>query len=230
MTLALSRRPVQKLAADCVMAVLVVAATLVSALGFHRLSGIAPSVSLFSCVVMLVAWIRGVVPAIFATALTDLAFDYFFLEPRYTLGFERSDLPQLVFFAAGALLVAWLCESKRRSKRALREIKSAARANEVSFAEAQRELQLTIDTIPAMISTYDPDGIHSFVNKARTDYTGMKLGDAVAARGAAMDGRVRQPVRRRVVCRAASRLPRGSGRTMTPLRPIGVETYLTGCF
>lgn len=125
-------------------------------------------------------------PAILATALTILIFDYFFLEPRYTLEIQRNDLPQLVFFAVGALLVSWMCDSERRSKRALREVKSAALANEARFAEIQHELQLTIDTIPAMISTYHPDGTHSFVNKVWTDYTGMKLDDVIAAKGAGL--------------------------------------------
>ncbi len=186
MTLAIPRRPLRKLVVDCTVAVLAVAATVAGAIGLHRLSGIAPSASLFSCAVMLVAWSRGIAPAILTTALTILAFDYFFLEPRYTLAFQRSDLPQLVFFAFAALLVSLLCDSERRSKRALREARSAARENEASFAEIQRELQLTIDTIPAMISTYHPDGTHSFVNKVWTDYTGMNLEDVVAARGAGL--------------------------------------------
>lgn len=182
----LSRRPIQKLVVDCAAAVLAVAATVVGAFGLHRLSGIAPSASLFSCAVMLVAWSRGIVSAIIATALTILVYDYFFLEPRYTLAFQRSDLPQLVFFALAALLVSVLCDSERRSKRALREARSETLANATRFAEIQRELQLTIDTIPAMISTYHPDGTHSFVNKVWTDYTGMKLEDVIAANGAGL--------------------------------------------
>ncbi|WP_375415335.1 PAS domain-containing protein [uncultured Bradyrhizobium sp.] len=186
MTFMLSRRSIHKLVVDCAVAVLAVAATVVGAFGLYRLSGITPSASLFSCAVMLVAWSRGVVPAIIATALTILAFDYFFLEPRYSLAFQRSDLPQLVFFAFAALLVSLLCDSERRSKRALREARSETLANATRFAEVQRELQLTIDTIPAMISTYHPDGTHSFVNKVWTDYTGMKLEDVIAAKGAGL--------------------------------------------
>ena len=87
---------------------------------------------------MLVAWSRGIVSAILATALTILTFDYFFLEPRYTLAFQRSDLPQLVFFAVAALLVSLLCDSERRSKRLLREARSAALPDEAKFAEVQR--------------------------------------------------------------------------------------------
>ena len=179
-----SRKPFRTHAVDCAIALLAVAATLVGGLGFHRLSGIAPSVSLFSCAIMLVAWSRGIVPAFLATALTVLVFDYFFLEPMYSFSFRRHDIPQLVFFAVGALFVSFLCDSERRAKAALKDAKANSRANEARLAEIQRELQLTIDSIPAMISTYRPDGVHSYVNDVWTDYTGMTLDDVVAGEGA----------------------------------------------
>jgi PAS domain S-box-containing protein len=179
-----SRKPFRTHAVDCAIALLAVAAALVSGLGFHRLSGVAPSASLFSCAIMLVAWSRGIVPAILATALTVLVFDYFFLEPMYSFSFRRHDIPQLVFFVVGALLVSFLCDSERHAKAALKDAKANSRANEARLAEIQRELQLTIDSIPAMISAYRPDGVHSYVNDVWTDYTGMTLDDVVAAKGA----------------------------------------------
>lgn len=178
------RKPLRTHAVDCAVALLAVAAALVGGLGFHRLSGVAPSASLFSCSIMLVAWSRGIVPAILATALTVLVFDYFFLEPMYSFAFQRRDIPQLVFFAVGALFVSFLCDSERRAKAALKDAKANSRANEARLAEIQRELQLTIDSIPAMISAYRPDGVHSYVNDVWTDYTGMTLDDVVAAKGA----------------------------------------------
>src|SRR5262249_50534959 len=41
---------------------------------------------------------------------------------------------------------------------------AALRQSEARLAEAERELQLTIDTIPAMVATYRPDGSRIFVN------------------------------------------------------------------
>ena len=43
------------------------------------------------------------------------------------------------------------------------------------LAEAQRELQLTIDTIPALVVTFQPDGTRSFVNQTWRNYTGLTL-------------------------------------------------------
>ena len=48
----------------------------------------------------------------------------------------------------------------------------AVRASEARLAKAQRDLELTIDSIPVMVSTFDADGTRSFVNKTWQIYTG----------------------------------------------------------
>ena len=48
----------------------------------------------------------------------------------------------------------------------------AQRRSEAALSEARRELQLTIDSIPVMVSTFDPDGTRSFVNQQWQNYTG----------------------------------------------------------
>ena len=55
----------------------------------------------------------------------------------------------------------------------------ALRRSQADLAEARRELQLTIDTIPALVVTYDPDGRCNFVNRTWQDYTGLTLQEAV---------------------------------------------------
>ncbi|MGA2128543.1 MAG: PAS domain-containing protein [Xanthobacteraceae bacterium] len=52
---------------------------------------------------------------------------------------------------------------------------TALRQREAQLAEAQRQLQLTIDTIPALVVTFEPDGARSFVNQTWRDYTGLTL-------------------------------------------------------
>jgi len=184
MRLALSQNTFKTWAVDGAVAVLAVAATVTGGLGLQDFAGITPSASLFSLGVMGVAWSRGLVAAIIATVLTMFAFDYFFLQPRYTLAWQPRDLPQLLFFALAALLVSWLCVSQRRAQRALRDARSTVQLKDTQPSEVQRELQLTIDTIPAMISTYRPDGTHSFVNKVWSDYTGLTLADLAQGKGA----------------------------------------------
>ena len=55
-------------------------------------------------------------------------------------------------------------EDRRRAEDALRR-------SEAQLKEAQRELQLTIDSIPAMVATYEPDGTRTFVNQQWQNYT-----------------------------------------------------------
>jgi PAS domain S-box-containing protein len=56
-------------------------------------------------------------------------------------------------------------EDRKRAEAALEE-------REAQLAEAQRELQLTIDSLPVVVSTFDPDGTRSFVNQTWRNYTG----------------------------------------------------------
>lgn len=55
------------------------------------------------------------------------------------------------------------------------------RRSEARLAAAERELQLTIDTIPTLVATYLPDGSRIFVNQTWRDYLGLRPGDAVDA-------------------------------------------------
>ncbi len=51
---------------------------------FSRLWGIDPPASVFLCGILIVAWVSGPGPALLATALTVLAFDYFLMQPIYS--------------------------------------------------------------------------------------------------------------------------------------------------
>jgi hypothetical protein len=67
-------------------------------------------------------------------------------------------------------VIAWYAatydiEDRKRAENALRE-------REAELAEARRELELTIDSIPVMVSTFDADGTRSFVNQTWQNYTG----------------------------------------------------------
>ncbi len=61
--------------------------------------------------------------------------------------------------------VGFEIEDRKRTENALR-------ASEAQLATARRELELTIDSIPVMVSTFDADGTRSFVNKTWQNYTG----------------------------------------------------------
>ena len=104
-----------------------------------------PTLFLFLCAIILAAWIGGVGPGLAATALSVLAFDYFFLPPL-------QDLPRIALFAMAGLFVVGLiaaqrntAESLRRSRadlqdkvRDLEKLNAALQIGEAYLAEAQR--------------------------------------------------------------------------------------------
>src|SRR5882757_7066039 len=61
---------------------------------------------------------------------------------------------------------------------------AALRASEAQLAGARRELQLTIDTIPALVGALRPDGHLEFVNQTYRDYTGLSMQEATGGRRA----------------------------------------------
>jgi len=56
----------------------------------------------------------------------------------------------------------------------LKRSEQALRRSQADLADARRELQLTIDTLPALVSTYDRNGGSTFVNQTWQEYTGFR--------------------------------------------------------
>jgi len=109
----------------------------------------AAPVSLFLCAIMFSAWLGGPGPGLLATALSTLAFNYYFLPPIYSLAAKPAEIPRFLFFTVSALLVGSLSAAQRSAteslKQALDDLKGTVqelqRANEALQAEsAEREL------------------------------------------------------------------------------------------
>src|SRR3977135_3776038 len=77
-------------------------------------------VSLFLCAVILSAWFGGVWPGLLATALSALAFYYYFLPPIHSLGAKPGEIPRLVIFMVSALFVGLLSAAQRSATESLR--------------------------------------------------------------------------------------------------------------
>src|SRR6266850_705238 len=111
-----------------------------------------PTLFSFLCAIIFAAWFGGVGPGLAATALSVLAFDYFFLAPIHSLNLLLSDLPRIALFTMAALFVVGLiavqrntAESLRRSRadledkvRDLEKLNAALQISETYLAEAQR--------------------------------------------------------------------------------------------
>jgi Domain of unknown function (DUF4118) len=78
-------------------------------------------VPLFLFALALTAWAAGARPAMLALALSLVSFDYFFVEPTYSLNMTSSDLPYFFIFGAFALLVTWFGTIRRRAEGDLRQ-------------------------------------------------------------------------------------------------------------
>src|SRR5258708_12383010 len=76
-------------------------------------------VSLFLCAVILSAWFGGIGPGLLATALSALAFNYYFLPPIHSLTLKTDEVPRLVIFTVSALFVGALSPPARNTTQSL---------------------------------------------------------------------------------------------------------------
>src|SRR5258707_3404438 len=162
---------------------------------FSRLWGIDPPASVFFlCGIMIVAWVSGPGPALLATALTVLAFDYFLIQPIYSLTLEFKEFPRLVLLTIASLFLVSLSAVQGRATASLRRVRDEQqetvqelrKLNESLYVEnterrraeenvrrTEQELRLIVDNIPVLAARYRPDGMMDFRNKTWRDYTGL---------------------------------------------------------
>jgi PAS domain S-box-containing protein len=116
------RTPKPSLTLSYGVAVLSVAAALIITLWLRMELGqeSTPIVGLFLCPVMLSAWFGGVGPGLLATALSLLAFVYFFATPFYSFVVEIKEIPRLLIFTLSALFVGSLSAAQRSKAESLR--------------------------------------------------------------------------------------------------------------
>jgi PAS domain S-box-containing protein len=114
--------------------------------------------TIYLLAVALTSWYAGAWPAIVAFGFGELAFDYFFTPPLYSLTVTREDIAYFPVFALFSGLLIWFGIVRRRAEADLRqsreelEIKVAERtadlrAREEKLRERASLLDLTHDTI-----------------------------------------------------------------------------------
>jgi signal transduction histidine kinase len=92
-------------------------------------------VSLFLCAVIMSAWFGGAWPGLFATALSALAFYYYFLPPIYSFGAKPEEIPRFAIFMVSALFVGLLTVAQRNATESLRHSRDELK---VTVQELQR--------------------------------------------------------------------------------------------
>src|ERR1035438_10108568 len=139
--------------------------------------------SCFFLAVMVSTLYGGKGPGVVSVVLSSLAFDYFFLPPKYHLWIQPSSYPRFAAFLLSVLVVAVLIEAKRRAEQARREIDAKYRQTSVdALAEARKSearLRLIIDSIPVPAWSSRADGATDFVNQRWLDYTGITAEEAL---------------------------------------------------
>jgi len=98
-------------------------------------------VSLFLCAVLLSAWFGGVGPGLLATALSALAFNYYFLPPIHSFGPKPDEIPRLVIFTVSALFVGSLSAAERSAIESLRRARDDLRKTVQELQSTNEALQ-----------------------------------------------------------------------------------------
>jgi PAS domain S-box-containing protein len=188
--------PKQHLTLRYGVSVLSVIATLIITLWLRMEVGqqSTPIVGLFLCAVMFSAWFGGVGPGLLTTALSLLAFVYYFSRPFYSLALEAKEIPRLLIFTLSALFVGSLSAAQRSKAESLRrardvldetvqELKRTNVALRAEIAERRRAeamlhaqeqvFRAIVENAPDQIIRYDRDFRRTYVNPAVAQFYGM---------------------------------------------------------
>jgi signal transduction histidine kinase len=123
------------------LAIVSVASALGTALLLERynIPGLADPPFLFA--IAIAVWYAGLGPGILAFVLSSLALDYFFIQPIYSLGMTREDIPHVAIFILFASLITWFAAIRRRAERELLQSRDELQNLNQELAKRSTELE-----------------------------------------------------------------------------------------
>ena len=126
------------------------------------------TVSMLFVVVIVVSSMAGnIVAAVTLALIASACLNYFFTEPKFSFEISRpEDVISIVVFIFAAFVIATLVRRARRLG---------------AMAALRDQLQLIIDTIPAVVWSNLPDGSTEFLNQRFRDYSGLSDGQVRAS-------------------------------------------------
>lgn len=98
-------------------------------------------VPLLTFAIAITTWYGGNGPAVAAILLSGLCFDYFFLEPFYSLDITIRDLPYFLIFALWGLIIAVFSAVRRRIEDSFRQAQRELAARAAELEAANKELE-----------------------------------------------------------------------------------------
>ena len=131
----------------------------------------------FLLAVTVSAWVGGMGPAIFATAISVPVLWYGFLHPMSQV--ERvvgtGDVVGLALFATVALSIAGITSALRITQTRSAALHAGMRRSEAALMESETRFRDAADEAPAMIWMCDASGRSTYRNRAWLRYTGRPL-------------------------------------------------------
>ncbi len=120
---------------------------------------------LFWPLVILLGWVGGIGPGLFASVLAVILVDYFLLPPLYSFAGSIGEILLLLGFATTTVFMSWLRERERQS---------------AMLAYRQREeMQITLASIGDGVIVTDDRGIVTYINPVAQSLTGWPETEAV---------------------------------------------------
>jgi len=96
---------------------------------------------LFTLAIAIVTWYAGIGPTVLAVLLSSLSFDYFFVQPLYSLAIAVEDVPYFVIFVIWAVVVASFAAVRRRIEENLRLAQEDLAHRAAELEATNRELE-----------------------------------------------------------------------------------------
>jgi K+-sensing histidine kinase KdpD len=77
--------------------------------------------ALFYAAIVISAWFGGMGPGLLAVILSELAINYYLVEPLYWLGLGSKPITFLIVFGLLAMLTGWMSSQRRKAEEALKQ-------------------------------------------------------------------------------------------------------------
>jgi PAS domain S-box-containing protein len=147
-----------------------IALTLVTFVCFRLKADLATTAFIYLAVIVLLSLVGSYLASVILTLIAVAGLAYFFAPPVFSFAI---DLPQDIALVIVFLLTSLMMTGLVRRGRKLTE---AALQAEAVAKQAERELRLAVQTIPALVWSALPDGSLDFINQ-RWEEIGLSLDD-----------------------------------------------------